>query len=92
MAVILRLKRFGKRGKPTYRIVAIEGDEKRQGREVEVIGTYDPGLNPAKVTIDIKRAQYWLSVGAQISDTVRNLLKKYSSKETITKQKTAKKK
>lgn len=76
MAVILRLKRFGKRSKATYRIVAIEESEKRQGREIERIGTYDPSFNPPKVTINAKRAQYWLTVGAKSSDTVRNLLKK----------------
>lgn len=76
MAVILRLKRFGKRSKATYRIVAIEEGTKRQGREIETIGNYDPSFNPPKVNVDTKRVKYWLSVGAKSSDTVRNLLKK----------------
>lgn len=76
MAVILRLKRFGKRSKATYRIVAIEGSSKRQGREVEALGTYDPSFNPPKINVNTKRVQYWLSVGAQTSETVKNLLKK----------------
>ncbi len=76
MAVVLRLKRFGKRGKPTYRIVAIDKREKRQGREIEVVGSYDPNFDPPKVVLKHKQIDAWLKQGAQLSTTVRNLLRK----------------
>lgn len=76
MAVKLRFKRFGKRGKPTYRLVAIDEGKKRQGREIEVLGNYDPHFDPPKLQFKQKRVSYWLSVGASCSDTVSQLIKK----------------
>lgn len=76
MSVKIRLKRFGKRGNATYRIVAIDESSKRQGRENEVIGFYDPTFDPPKTTIKADRAKYWLSVGATPTQTVSHLLKK----------------
>lgn len=80
MAVILRLKRFGKRSQPTYRLVAIDESERRQGKEIEALGHYDPNFNPPKISLSGERIKYWLSVGAKASDTVNNILKKNLSK------------
>lgn len=82
MAVKLRLKRMGKKGKPFYRIVAADSRSPRDGRIIESIGTYNPTTNPAEVKVDSELAVKWLKNGAQPSDTVRNIL----SKEGIMKQ------
>ncbi|WP_061960455.1 30S ribosomal protein S16 [Demequina flava] len=74
MAVKIRLKRFGKKKAPFYRVIVIDGKAKRDGRAIEEIGKYHPLSNPSFVEIDSERAQYWLSVGAQPSDQVRKLL------------------
>ena len=76
MAVKLRLKRMGKKGKPFYRVVAADSRSPRDGRIIEAIGTYDPNANPAAVNIDEELAVKWIKNGAQPSDTVRNLLSK----------------
>lgn len=75
MAVKIRLKRFGKRGEPVYRIVALDESKRRQDREIEILGIYDPKSSPSKVTFNKERVDYWLSVGAQSSNTVYHLLK-----------------
>ena len=74
MPVRLRLRRMGKKKQPFYRIVAIDSRVARDGKYLEKVGTYNPGTNPSTITLDEKRAVYWLSVGAQPSDTVRNIL------------------
>ena len=74
MAVKLRLKRMGKKFKPFYRIVAADSRSPRDGRDIEVIGTYDPNTNPQTVKVDAELALKWLKNGAQPSDTVRNIL------------------
>ena len=74
MAVKLRLKRMGKKFKPFYRIVAADSRAPRDGRDIEVIGTYDPNTNPQTVKLDAELALKWLKNGAQPSDTVRNIL------------------
>ena len=76
MAVKLRLKRMGSKGKPFYRIVAADSRFPRDGRFIETIGTYNPTTNPASVSVDEELAMKWLKNGAQPSDTVRNLLSK----------------
>ncbi len=76
MAVKLRLKRMGAKRKPFYRIVAIDSRSKRDGREIELLGTYNPNTNPAEIKINNETALKWLSTGAQPSDTVRSLLSK----------------
>ena len=76
MAVKIRLARHGATKKPFYRIVVADGESKRDGRYLENVGTYDPKVNPAKVTLKAERVQYWISKGATPTDTVRNLLKK----------------
>ena len=72
--VKLRLKRMGAKKVPAYRIVAADSRTRRDGREIQTIGTYDPTKNPAIVNIDEEKALKWLNEGAIPSDTVRALL------------------
>ncbi|MDO4243133.1 MAG: 30S ribosomal protein S16 [Actinomyces sp.] len=75
MAVKIRLKRMGKKFAPFYRVVVLDSRKKRDGRVIEEIGLYDPMQEPSLIRIDSERAQYWLGVGAQPTDTVFKLLK-----------------
>ncbi|WP_084075657.1 30S ribosomal protein S16 [Demequina sp. NBRC 110052] len=75
MAVKIRLKRFGKKRAPFYRVVVMDSRTKRDGRAIEEIGKYHPTEEPSVIEIDSERAQYWLSVGAQPSEQVEALLK-----------------
>src|SRR6266513_4975633 len=75
VAVKIKLKRLGKIREPYYRIVVADARSKRDGRAIEEIGKYHPKQEPSLIEIDSERAQYWLSVGAQPTDPVRNLLK-----------------
>ena len=74
MAVKIRLKRMGSKKSPFYRVVVADSRSPRDGRFIETIGTYNPLLNPAEVSINEELALQWLANGAQPSDTVRNLL------------------
>jgi small subunit ribosomal protein S16 len=71
---MIRLARVGARKQPHYRIVVIEKDRARNGRSVEVVGTYNPRTNPASVDLKRERIDYWTSKGAQLSDRVEKLL------------------
>ncbi len=73
MAVKLRLQRHGSKKRPFYRIVAADSRSPRDGRYLEIVGTYDPTKDPVAVKIDEEKANKWLSVGAQPTDTVKNL-------------------
>jgi small subunit ribosomal protein S16 len=73
--VMIRLARFGARKQPYYRIVAIEKDRARNGRSIEVVGTYNPRTSPATVDLKHDRIAYWRSVGAQFSTIVEKLVK-----------------
>jgi small subunit ribosomal protein S16 len=75
VAVKIRLKRLGKIREPYYRVVVADSRTKRDGRAIEEIGKYHPKLEPSLIEIDSARAQYWLSVGAQPTEQVQNLLK-----------------
>ena len=75
--LMIRLARVGARKQPHYRVVVIEKDRARNGRSVEVVGTYNPRTNPASVQIKRDRVDYWTSKGAQLSETVGKLLTKY---------------
>lgn len=75
--VKLRLKRMGAKKAPFYRIVAADSRSPRDGRDIEVIGTYNPTKNPEIVTIDEEKAIKWLNNGAVPSDTVRTILSKH---------------
>ena len=72
----IRLARTGKKKQPSFRVVVADIEAPRDGRVVERIGYYRPLTDPAEYEIDEERALYWLSVGAQPTDTVRSLLKK----------------
>lgn len=74
--VKLRLKRMGAKKAPFYRIVAADSRDRRDGREIEVVGTYDPKTNPATIVINEEKALKWLSNGAVPTDTVRDILAK----------------
>jgi small subunit ribosomal protein S16 len=71
----LRLRRMGAKKRPSYRIVAADSRSKRDGRIVEQIGFYDPLTEPATIKVNEERAAYWLSVGAQPTETVHILLR-----------------
>ena len=73
---MIRLARIGAPKKPYYRIVVIEKDRARNGRPVEVVGTYNPRTSPASVDLKRERIDYWKSKGAQVSETVGKLLAK----------------
>ena len=90
MAVKLRLKRMGSKGKPFYRIVAADSRFPRDGRFIETIGTYNPTTNPASVSVDEELAMKWLKNGAQPSDTVSNLLSKQGVMKRLHDEKNAK--
>ena len=75
MAVKIRLKRFGKKRAPYYRVVVMDSKAKRDGRAIEEIGKYHPTEEPSVIIINSERAQYWLSVGAQPTEQVAVLLK-----------------
>lgn len=74
MAVKLRLRRMGKKKQPVYKVVAADSRSPRDGKFIEAIGLYNPKTNPATVEIKEDRALYWLGVGAQPTDTVKNIL------------------
>ena len=75
MAVKIRLKRMGKIRAPYYRIVAVDGRKKRDGRVIEEIGKYHPKEEPSLIEVRSERAQYWLGVGAQPTEAVAAILK-----------------
>jgi len=70
----IRLRRTGARKRPSYRVVVAEATAPRDGRYIEIIGTYDPLTDPATIKLDGDRAKHWLSVGAQPTDRVVKLL------------------
>ncbi|MEN8140144.1 MAG: 30S ribosomal protein S16 [Thermodesulfobacteriota bacterium] len=76
MPVAIRLTRMGKKKKPFYRIVAADSQAPRDGKFLEVLGTYDPLQDPAAVIIHQDKLQKWLDVGAQPSTTVKSILAK----------------
>ncbi len=74
MAVKLRLMRMGKKKQPTYRVVAADARSPRNGRFIEIVGTYQPRLEPSGIRIDNARAVDWLRRGAQPTERVQKLL------------------
>ncbi|SFS36030.1 30S ribosomal protein S16 [Saccharopolyspora flava] len=74
MAVKIKLARIGKIREPHYRIVIADARTRRNGRVIETIGQYHPKENPSGIIVDSERAQYWLGVGAQPTEPVRNIL------------------
>ena len=74
--VKIRLRRMGAKKAPFYRIVVADSRAPRDGRFIEELGTYNPAADGEKLKVDMERVQYWVSNGAQPTDTVRGLIKK----------------
>lgn len=72
----IRLSRGGSRQAPIYRVVVSDSQKRPTGRNVETLGLYDPGTEPATIRLDVARAEAWIAKGAQVSDTVRSLIEK----------------
>ena len=72
----IRLSRIGKKKQPFYRVVVIDRRRPRDGRFVEIVGTYNPLKHPPEVILDADRVKHWLGHGAQPSDTVRTFIRK----------------
>ncbi len=79
MAVALRLMRFGKRKQPSYRVVALERSQKRDGAYIEKVGLYTPLQKDPAMRINKERFEFWISKGAQISEGLTRLLKNKKS-------------
>ncbi len=84
--VRIRLRRIGSKGRPFYRIVVTDQKEARNGKFIEIIGTYDPLSDPTESNISEDRARYWLSKGAQPSETVWRILKNHDIAEKAVKK------
>ncbi|MCP3989111.1 MAG: 30S ribosomal protein S16 [Actinomycetia bacterium] len=89
MAVRLRLMRMGKKKQPTYRVVAADKRSPRDGRFIEIVGTYNPRMEPSEIKINNAKAVGWLRQGAQPSDRVRKLLEISGAWEAFKAGKTA---
>ena len=74
--LMIRLARTGARKQPHYRVVVIEKERARNGRPVEVVGTYNPRTNPASIELKRERVAYWISKGAKMSDRVSKIVSK----------------
>ena len=74
--LMIRLSRTGARKQPHYRVVVIEKERARNGRPVEVVGTYNPRTEPASIELKRERITYWISKGAQMSDRVNKIVSK----------------
>ena len=74
--VSIRLRRDGTTKRPYYRVVVADSRSPRDGRFIELIGNYDPKREGDNSNLDLARAEYWISKGAQPSDTVRSIIKK----------------
>ena len=74
--LMIRLARTGARKQPQYRVVVIEKDRARNGRSVEVVGTYNPRTTPTSIDLKRDRIDYWVSKGAKMSDRVSKLVAK----------------
>ncbi len=81
MAVKIRLTRKGTKKKPFYRIVAADIEMPRDGRFLELLGTYNPMVEPAAVTLKEDRINYWLGEGAKPSSTVQSILKRHAGNQ-----------
>ena len=74
--LMIRLARFGAKKKPFYRVVVIEKERARNGRNLEVVGHFNPLTTPGQVVLKHDRIQHWVSSGAQMSETVKRLVEK----------------
>lgn len=76
MAVRIRLTRIGAKKKPFYRLVAANSEAPRDGKFLEILGSYDPMKDPAQITLHKEKVDYWLKKGARVSGSARAILKK----------------
>ncbi len=76
MSVRIRLSRRGRKNQPSFKIVACDSKVSRDGKALEILGYYDPKVDPACVKINADRVNYWINVGAQVSKTASSLLRK----------------
>jgi len=74
--VKIRLTRLGAHKRPFYRIIVADAKARRDGPFIEILGTYNPLVEPSKIEVDVERAKHWIGQGAQPSDTVKRLLQK----------------
>ena len=81
--LMIRLSRTGARKQPHYRVVVIEKERARNGRPVEVVGTYNPRTNPASIELKRERIDYWVSKGAKMSDRVGKIVAKPAAPSAI---------
>jgi small subunit ribosomal protein S16 len=86
MAVTIRLRREGAKNRPYYKVVVADSRSPREGKFIEIIGTYDPKKPGLNSTLKLDRAEYWIGRGAQPSDTVRSLIKKNKDPEAAAKK------
>jgi small subunit ribosomal protein S16 len=84
MAVSIRLRREGALNRPYYKVVVADSRSPRDGKFIEIVGTYDPKRAGHNSALKIDRIEHWISKGAQPSDTVRSLLKKNKKQEANT--------
>lgn len=77
MAVKIRLTRLGRKKKPFYRIIVADIEAKRDGKFLDILGTYDPNKDPAEVSINDEKLQLWIDRGAKPTDTVRSLIARH---------------
>jgi small subunit ribosomal protein S16 len=80
---MIRLSRTGARKQPQYRVVVIEKERARNGRPVEVVGTYNPRTNPASIELKRERIDYWVSKGAKMSDRVGKIVAKPATPSAV---------
>ncbi|MFC1826447.1 30S ribosomal protein S16 [Thermodesulfobacteriota bacterium] len=81
MAVKIRLTRLGRKKLPYYRIVVADVEAKRDGKFLDIVGTYDPLKDPAEITLDSEKLQSWLDQGAKPTQTVKSLIVKFANAE-----------
>lgn len=82
MAVKIRLTRFGRKKMPFYRIIVADIESKRDGKFLDILGTYDPMKDPAEVKIDTDKLKTWLDRGAKPTNTVKSLITKHADAES----------
>ena len=86
MAVAIRLRREGALNRPYFKVVVADKRSPRDGKFIEIVGTYDPKKRGVNSTLKLERIEYWISKGAQPSDTVRSLIKKNKNPEAAAKK------
>jgi small subunit ribosomal protein S16 len=86
MAVAIRLRREGALNRPYFKVVVADKRSPRDGKFIEIVGTYDPKKRGVNGTLKLERIEYWMSKGAQPSDTVRSLIKKNKNPEAAAKK------